>query len=173
MSVKQNYTGEPMFAAPRFDNIPNELKEQPWAVWIAEPRAGHKGKFDKAPLSPTTGRKIGTNKPELFGTFEDAKRAYESGSFTGVGVLLTGCGIVGIDIDDYRNLFEDRPEVKLWLASAIREGIYCERSPSGNGLRLFMHGELPANGRKNGGLEIYDNHRFLTVTGHALRGPKV
>lgn len=172
MSPAQNNTGNFTPAPPRFENIPSELKDQPWAVWKAEPRIGHEGKFNKAPLSPTTGLKIGANKPELFGTFEEAKRAYGSGSFSGVGVLLTGSGIVGVDIDDYRELFADRPEVKLWLASAIQEGVYCERSPSGKGLRLFIQGELPAGGRKGSGLEIYDNRRFLTVTGHVLRRKK-
>jgi putative DNA primase/helicase len=173
MSQAQNDTGKTTFAPPRFDNIPNELKDQRWAVWRAEPRDGQEGKFNKAPLSPTTGRKIGANKPELFGTFEEARHAFDSGSFTGVGVLLTGCGIVGVDIDDYRELFNDRPEVKLWIESAIKEGVYCERSPSGKGLRLFMRGELPAGGRKSGGLEIYDNSRFLTVTGHVLKRSKI
>jgi hypothetical protein len=47
---------------------------------------------------------------------------------------------------------------------------YTERSPSGRGLRLFAFGGLPPGQRKLGDLEVYDDARFLTVTGHQLAG---
>jgi putative DNA primase/helicase len=151
---------------PEFENIPDEIKAQPWAVWIAEPRTNQLGKFNKAPLNPVTGRKVGTDKPELFGTFEEAKAAYATGKYTGIGVLLTGNGIVGVDIDDAKETFADKPEIKKWIAAAVNAGAHSEKSPSGTGLRLFMLGKLPAKGRKVGHLEIYDDARFLTVTGN-------
>lgn len=153
---------------PNFDNIPNDLKQQPWAVWIAEPRENKPGKFNKAPRSLESGYKIGANQPELFGTFEQVKAAYETGQYTGVGVLLTGDGIVGFDIDDYIDTFDRRPDVKAWVDQAISDKnspAYAELSPSGAGLRLFVRGQLPGKGRKSGCLEIYDDVRFLTVTG--------
>ena len=151
---------------PEFENIPDEIKAQPWAVWTAEPRPNNPNKYNKAPRSPVTGNKIGTDKPELFGTFEEAKTAYATGKYTGIGVLLTGNGIVGVDIDDAKETFADKPEIKKWVATAINEGAHTEKSPSGMGLRLFMLGKLPAKGRKVGHLEIYDDARFLTVTGN-------
>lgn len=160
---------EPKWLSPNFESIPNYLTEQPWAVWKAEPRSGQLGKFNKAPRSPKTGFKIGANKPELFGTFTQAKEAYLSQSYTGIGVLLTGNGIVGVDIDGYQELFALNPNLKAWVYLAIDSGHYCERSPSGSGLRLFMQGALPAGGRKSYGLEIYDNARFLTVTGKVAK----
>jgi len=153
---------------PNFDNIPDDLKQEAWAVWIAEPRSDKAGKYNKAPRSPSTGCKIGANQPNLFGTFEQAKDAYESGNYTGIGVLLTGNGIVGFDIDDYVATFADKPEVQVWVEQAISDQTnpaYAELSPSGTGLRLFVRGELPAKGRKAGSLEVYDNERFLTITG--------
>ena len=156
------------FLPPKLDLTPTALRSMPWAVWKAEPREGKPDKFSKAPRCPHTGRKIGANQPEKFGTFDEAKNAYESGFYTGVGVLLNGTGIVGVDIDDYSDIFTLRPEVKLWVQEAINQGAYCEKSPSGKGLRLFMIGKLPASGRKSAGLEIYDNRRFLTVTGHVV-----
>lgn len=153
---------------PNFNTIPDDLKQQPWAVWVAEPRQNKLGKFDKAPRSPVTGHKIGANKPELFGTFDQAKSAYEAGGYTGVGVLLTGNGIVGFDIDDYENTFASNPAVQTWIFDAItdqKNPAYAEISPSGTGLRLFVRGELPCAGRKAANLEIYDNSRFLTITG--------
>lgn len=158
------------FLKPKLENIPAGLRELPWAVWIAEPRKNKPGKFDKAPRSPETGHKIGTDKPPLFGTYEQAVAAYEAGGYTGVGVLLTGDGLIGVDIDDYPQTVAERPEVKSWVIRAIKDEAYCEASPSGTGLRLFMRGDpLPDNvKRKHGHLEIYDNVRFLTVTGHLV-----
>ena len=153
---------------PNFDHIPDDLKQQPWAVWIAEPRSDKPGKYNKAPRSPVTGIKIGANQPHLFGSFEQAKAAYESGKYTGIGILLTGNGIVGFDIDDYQNTFAKNPEVEVWVEKAISDqtnSAYAELSPSGTGLRLFVRGELPGKGRKSGSLEVYDNVRFLTITG--------
>jgi primase-polymerase (primpol)-like protein len=159
---------EPNWLRPKFNNIPDELKQQPWAVWIAEPRPGKPGKYNKAPRSTSTGERVGTDKPHLFGTLLEAKAVYERGGYTGVGVLLTGSGIIGVDIDDAVDTFKSKPEVKMWLSVAVKNGAYCEKSPSGSGLRLFMAGSLPGKGRKSGSLEIYDNVRFLTVTGHAV-----
>ena len=159
---------EPSWLKPKFENIPEELKKQPWAVWKAEPRAGQPNKFNKAPLNPLTGLKIGANQPEKFGTFDQAKRAYQAGKYTGVGVLLTGSGITGIDIDNAADLMKQKPEVKNWLKRAIEAGAYCEISPSQSGLRIFVLGRLEDKGRNAGGLEIYDNKRFLTITGEEI-----
>ena len=165
----QTGLGTELFLTPKFENIPIELQSQPWAVWKAEPRPGTSGKFNKAPRSPISGKKIGANQPVLFGTYTQAHTAFETGGYTGIGVLLTGTGIVGVDIDNYAETFSTRPEIKQWVMTAIRGGIYCERSPSGKGLRLFMFGSLPEGGRKTENLEIYDNLRFLTVTGRMIK----
>ena len=159
-----------LFLAPRFDNIPEGLKERHWAVWIAEPRTGKPGKFNKAPRCPKTGSKIGTNKPHLFGTYDQAVAAYESGGYTGIGVLLTGDGLIGVDIDDASQTMSDQPAVAEWINTALASNAYCEYSPSNTGLRLFMSGDpLPDTVKcKHGHLEIYDDARFLTVTGHLL-----
>ncbi|BDX22235.1 hypothetical protein TUM22923_15560 [Polynucleobacter sp. TUM22923] len=167
-------SNEATWLKPLFKNIPEALKKQGWAVWKAEPREGKIGKFNKAPINPLTGNKVGSNQPGKFITYEQAKAAYEAGSYTGVGVLLTGNGIIGIDIDDAEELFKLRPEIKEWVDGAISEGAYCEISPSGNGYRLFVYGKLPVDCRKKqGGLEIYDDVRFLTVTGNVISAKKV
>jgi putative DNA primase/helicase len=167
-------TQEPTWLRPIFSNIPSELKQLPWAVWIAEPRLDRQGeptgKWNKAPRNPLTGRMVGSDKPKLFGTFEQARKMYETGSYTGVGVLLTGNGIIGIDIDDGKNLIKQKSGLKQWLLDASQKNIYCEISPSGTGLRIFLIGYLCGAGRKKDGLEIYQNERFLTVTGNIALG---
>ena len=159
------------FLAPKFENFPEDLKALRWAVWIAEPRDGKPGKFNKAPRSPRTGVKVGTNNPTLFGTFDEAKRAYKesAGKYTGVGVLLDGSGVVGIDIDDASATLSSTPELQKWLETAVRLGAYCEVSPSNKGLRLFVRGSIPEGSPAKGdNIEIYAKLRFLTVTGHVI-----
>lgn len=163
-------TQEPTWLKPIFTNIPSELKNLPWAVWRAEPRLNKDkeltGKWSKAPRNPITGKMVGSDKPELFGTFEEAKKAYETGDYTGVGVLLVGNGIVGIDIDDGKNLLKQKNGLKQWLLNASQRDVYYELSPSGTGLRVFLNGQLDSGGKKRDGLEIYQDERFLTVTGN-------
>lgn len=129
------------------ESIPEALRRQPWAVWNAEPRLGQPGKFNKAPRSPLTLVKVGANDPDAFGTFEQACSTFAERGCSGIGVIMTGNGIVGVDIDDYKHLFEKNPAIKDWVKAAIERKIYCETSPSGNGLRLFLLGALPQGGR--------------------------
>lgn len=162
--------GFPM-VEPRPDNIPEFLQRKPCATWTAEPKDGQPGKFNKAPRHPVTGIKVGANNPDNFGTFEQAVAALESGKYSGIGVLLTGDdSLVGIDIDNYETTFEQMPQVKAWVGKARKAGAYCEVSPSGKGLRLFIGGKLPNGGRKSGSLEIYARGRYLTVTGKTAKG---
>jgi primase-polymerase (primpol)-like protein len=165
---------EPTWLKPIFTNIPSELKNLPWAVWKAEPRFNKDkeltGKWSKAPRNPITGKMVGSDKPELFGTFEEAKKAYKTGGYTGVGVLLIGNGIIGIDIDDGKNILKQKSGLKQWLLDASQKNIYFEISPSGTGLRIFLNGHLSCAGKKRDGLEIYQDERFLTVTGNIALG---
>ena len=158
------------FLEPKFDLIPDDLLQLPWAVWRAEPRANQEGKFNKAPLKPTNtgGYKVGANKPSQFVTFDQAKAAYQSDLYTGVGVLLSKNEIVGIDIDDLDVTLTTNKQLSAWLKETLGNGTYCEWSPSKTGLRLFLKGSLNHAGRKAGPLEIYDDKRFLTVTGHQV-----
>lgn len=156
---------------PRPEKIPEFLQRKPCATWTAEPKEGQPGKHNKAPRHPVTGIKVGANNPDNFGTFEQAVAALETGKYSGIGVLLTGDdSLVGVDIDNYEATFAQMPQVKAWVAKARKAGAYCEVSPSGKGLRLFIGGTLPNGGRKSGSLEIYARGRYLTVTGKTAKG---
>lgn len=162
MNIKQ-IDGYPRIL-PSVDNIPGFLRALPFANWIAEPKPGAPGKFNKAPRNPRTGFKVGANDSNNFGSFNDAIEGLESGKYSGIGVLVTD-GVVGLDID---GLGQQSSEVKDLVRRALAAGAYCEKSPSGDGLRLFVRGALPGTGRKHEGLEIYGKARFLTVTGASL-----
>lgn len=153
--------------APKFENIPAALLTLRWACWVAEPKPD--GKISKAPRHPNGGWPVATNKPETWATFDECRAAYQSGCFDGIGVLLEARqGIVGIDVDDAINTLVRHPEVFAQITQVVNAGGYVERSPSGKGLRIFVQGTLTENaGKKREGLEIYNDRRFLTVTGHA------
>lgn len=152
---------------PVFDTVNAELRKQPAAVWKATPKP--EGGFNKIPCSPKTGRYLKTSEPDTWGTFDEAENAYNRGGWSGIGVLLTGNGIVGFDIDKARETFAKNPKIKAWMVNAIEAGAYFEQSPSGNGYRGFVRGVMPPGcGKRGDAVEMYCDVRFLTVTGHVV-----
>ena len=150
---------------PQFGKVPAWLQALPWANWTAEPRGN--GKMHKAPRHPDGGWKLSVAEPWQWASFGEVVHAYEAGNFDGVGVLLTTTsGLVGIDVDDWPTVLKAHDLITLALVEFQRAGGYVELSPSGNGLHALLRGSLSSKGKKSGGLEIYDNVRFLTVTGH-------
>ena len=59
---------------------------------------------------------------------------------------------------------------KELLENPVLEADEQEVSPSGKGIRIFVKGTLPEDGRKVGKVEMYQNKRYLTVTGRPLPG---
>lgn len=154
--------------APRFEFMPATLIAiDKWVLWKAVARDGH---VTKVPFS-ASGRPAKTNDPSTWSKFESVKAAYNAGGFDGVGFVLDGTdGIIGVDldkVDDHRH----QPEVRAIVQALKASGCYIEASPSGKGLRAFLHGTLPFAGTNNRslGVEIYQSGRYLTVTGHDLR----
>ncbi len=158
------------FFFPRLDLIPKDIQDGfRWGVWVAEPRANQIGKFNKAPRSPISGKLISVNNPESFTDFESCKSAFGSGEYTGVGILLQGNGWIGVDIDDFKKIpSKQRESISAWISDALLRGAYVERSPSGAGLRAIFQGRFFGGGRKVGHLEIYQEKRFMTITGHSI-----
>ena len=76
---------------PIFENVPPELKDHnQWVVW----------KDAKIPYDPrAVNSKASVTNPGTWGSFEDAKVAYEEGGWSGIGYVLNGTGIVGVDLD--------------------------------------------------------------------------
>lgn len=159
---------------PQPANIPDAIKAMPTALWIAEPALDDRGKqklkpngrprINKAPRGLRL-HNISKSKPEQWASFDECKAAFDPNKAFGIGCLLQASSrIVGIDIDDLDDLDATSP-VRSLLQEARERKIYCERSPSGSGLRLFVKGALPQSGRRRGGIELYADASFLTVTG--------
>lgn len=150
---------------PDFFAMPTELRSLPrWVVW----------KGAKVPYCATAvNSKASTIDPDTWAPFPAAQTAFEEGGYSGVGFVLNGDGIVGVDLDKCVHAGEPAPAAMSLLD---RVGCrYIEISPSGNGLRGFGYG-ANIKGRRGilDGLhvELYSTARYLTVTGHVLRtGP--
>ncbi len=147
-----------------FAGIPERLRGYPhFVVWQYE-RVDDDLK--KPPFNPKTGRRASVTRPETWGSFTQAQSAYATGTFAGVGIVLTAdMGIVGIDIDHCIADGEPSEEAKRIL-SALNS--YAESSPSGTGIRILLEGKLPGAFRRRGNIELYEDMRYLTLTGHTL-----
>lgn len=162
------------FLTPRFENIPQALRdEKRWVVWAAEGPAG--AKPTKVPYDPTMfNTRAKVNDTGTWGTFEQAVAAYEEGGYAGIGIMLDGSGLVGIDLDSCVVNGKIDPAAQMLLDSV--GATYFEFSPSGTGLRAFGYAENLSSGvnREYDGLkvEMYSSGRYLTVTGHHVEnGP--
>jgi putative DNA primase/helicase len=151
---------------PNFDNIPVELRNiHQWVTWDFAMRDD--GKITKKPDQ----RFI---RSSAWLPFSEARSWVKSGASPGVGFVLTGDGLVGIDLDHCIAADGTLHEIAKDL---IAIGTYTETSPSGQGLRSFIRGSIHKVGKISAkgdvpGHEIYDGRkgsaRFLTVTGHRL-----
>ncbi len=152
---------------PQKENIPEELKAIPhWVNWKLETRDG---KLTKPPYNAKTGGYAKANDPETWSDFKTAFKTYESNGHNGIGFVLSEDDpFVGFDLDHCRN--PETKKIEKW-AQIIVENLntYTEISPSGCGLRGFLEGKLPPEGRKKGNIEFYETHHYLTLTGRILK----
>ena len=143
------------------DNIPEELRSLP--QWV--------GRRGKIPLNPATGEGAKAGIPSTWGTLEQAVTGVNAGRFEGIGFeFATGGGLVGIDLDHVAN--PHTGEIQPWALEIVqRMDSYTEYSPSGTGLHIFVHGDIPEAGRKKTinkdtgeAVELYKEKRYFTVT---------
>lgn len=151
------------------ETIPQEIRSsRQLVVWKRQER---KGKVTKVPFCPTTRSKADTMDPETWGDIDDCLNALESGKFDGIGYVFTKeAGIVGIDLD---HCIDRAGNALSEFATGVVKTLpsYTEISPSGDGLHIFVKGELPGKGVKRNEIEIYDQGRFFTVTGDTFGDP--
>lgn len=142
----------------------------PWrAVWNEK-----KQKYEKIPHrsdKPQYGLSSQTTRG--WSSFHDAMRAYQRqpDKFAGVGYLMTGAhGLVAVDLD---HCVKDG-QVAPWAAEVVAKlDSYTEVSPSGNGLRIMLEGEIDRDWTNHErGIEVYGglDARFVTITGARVEG---
>ena len=165
------------------DNLPEALRSSPrWAVSAPEYKwqridgtiADYSHKAPLRGLDPTTKRctPASSTRPEHWLTLGEAKALMAQEPAAVAGVMLgkdrggDGGDWVGLDFDYYHK--DMTPAVRAWLEEmiAVCPG-YAEKSPSGDGARVFVQGTYKAGSRKDG-VEIYTSGRFLRVTGNTI-----
>lgn len=158
----------------RRDSVPTELTVRPrWLLWRRELV---NGRLTKVPYQ-RSGRRASSTDPATWCTWDKVQIAFDRGGYAGVGFIVNGDGVAGVDLDHcYYGGRITIPEIAGFVQLL---DTYCEISPSGDGLRLFLFGKLPSKGRKLGDVEMYDGvphedgrlrNRFLSITGNHLAG---
>jgi len=119
---------------------------------------------EKVPLTAVGGSASSTNSL----TWCDYDTAAASSAGVGVGFVLSSADrIVCVDID---HCLDGRGRLRLWaqeILAAVPD-TYMEVSPSGDGLHVWGFGDV-VKGRRAGGVEIYGEGRYLTVTARRWR----
>lgn len=163
------------------NNYIEKLSDIPaWVVWKYQQRNG--GKLQKPPYDPKTGKFAKTDDPSTWGTLDQAKEAFASGDYDGVGLVMGKTTISGFDLDHVRDpeTGEIFPQA-MDLIDAVDS--YTEVSPSGTGVHILYKGNINQDhvrkvilpekydGKNQVAFEDYDsqNPQYFTVTGNILR----
>ena len=147
------------------DKLPLEILESTRAVlWKYEIRKDKRTKVPYVPSDPC--RRASVTDPSTWGTFREARDAFEHGKADGVGIVL-GDGLVGVDLDECRDSENGTidPNARTIITKLDS---YTELSPSRKGVHILLHGALPRGRRRKGTVEMYEHARYFTVTGAHL-----
>jgi hypothetical protein len=161
-------TLETRVSALRERILPLELQAMArFVLWRWTWRAG---KWTKPPYQPS-GRLAKADDPTTWATFEDVVKVADSDRFDGIGIVLTGDGLVGVELDHSSS----GEMIDGWALEIIQQlNAYTEYSPSGTGLHILGYGKLPPGPRvktRDGHkVEVYESGRYLTLTGLDLDG---
>ncbi len=155
-------------------NVPKELQGgKRFVCWREEIR---NGKPTKVPVNPHTGNDAKSDDAATWSTFHEAIAFFKThrNKLQGVGRMFDPVdGIVGVDFD---NCLNDHGEIipghaaEKWLP---RIDSYSEVSPSGRGVKVWVHASLDLEGKTGRrdakqGVEIYRERRYFTLTGQRL-----
>lgn len=161
---------------PKPENVPDELRElDQWVCWRYEwDTSRDPPEWTKVPLDAGKGGRASSTDSDTWTTFEEAVEYHERDDrrTDGIGFVVTSPGVIaGLDLDDCRD--PETGDVEAWAGELLADtDTYAEWSPSGTGARLFGLAIIPDGGNRGdvdgaeGHLEMYDDARYLTVTGH-------
>lgn len=144
---------------PQYDNIPDELKNL--AQWVCTFEGS------KVPMKAFENEAASSTNPATWTDFNTALGAVEEGFYDYCGFVFAENGLVGIDID----VGYDEDGLLSPLAVDIINHCrsYTEKSKSGRGFHILLHGDLPFKGKNNlAGVEIYKSSRYFIMTGDIL-----
>ena len=154
--------------------FPENMTRLPiWVLWRLEDRNGSK---TKVPYQ-IGGRRASSTDPSSWATHPAIMEEWEveSQRYQGIGAVMSKqYRLVFIDIDHCITPdggFDERASdiLEAFMDDNGELTTFCEFSQSGTGLHLVVIGEIPRcfNNRKKG-IEMYDDNRFIAMTGNAL-----
>ena len=145
---------------PNITMVPEELKGLKQWVCYNYP--------DKIPYNPVTNQRAKSNDTSTWVSFYDALTGIKSGKYNGIGFQLTKPYVC----IDYDHVYD--PDTGIIDREIIKEiqnlNSYTEISPSGRGIHVIVKGDIPVRGKKKGNIEIYQEKRYITVTGNVVEG---
>ncbi len=156
-------------------DVPACLKNLPrWIRWKLE--LNKDGKLTKVPYQ-VNGCKASSTDQSTWTDFQTAMTGAIINAEQGVGFVVNGDGIFGIDLDGCYNLKTGK--IAEWAERIIDAcESYTEYTPSGTGLRVWVRGTLPPGARvfnldpavgygDKVKIEVFETTRYFTVTGDA------
>jgi replicative DNA helicase len=162
------------------DNLPAELRQKArFCLWKYETVDGREN--CKVPYNPNTGGRAQANNPDTFASLRDA--AANGAGYDGIGVGIFG-NLAAIDID---HCIDSSGQLSPMAADVMQMmDCYTERSPSGEGLRIFFYADLQTSKDEyekqymikdsKKGLEIYIagmTSRYVTATGDIINSAAI
>lgn len=152
------------------DDIPAPMRTGARFVRYRLAHPNRHGKRRKIPYLPKENRRARIDDGATWGTLEECVANVGLHGTDGVGLVLTGDGLICIDLDDVREP-ESGHITDQAMAMIERFDSFTEVSPSGTGVHIWVRGHLPFDGRNFGnGIEIYQRGRFIAFTGEAVPG---
>lgn len=151
-------------------SYPESLKPLPiWGLWKLE--EDQNGRMTKVPYSALYSGRASSTNPLSWTQFEQAEKVLwdNPNKYNGVALFISQAnGLVFIDLDHC--IFEDGSisELASLVTNAFSDQ-FIERSQSGTGIHIITMGIFPRNIKNSkAGIEIYQDKRFVALTGDAL-----
>ena len=121
-----------------YENIPQELKEiDNWVCYNNK----------KQPINPNTGFFAKPNDSSTWADYTTAVYVADNKGL-GIGFMIGDTDYIGIDID---NLKENKDIAREFINSLAS---YTEYSPSGNGIHIWVKGQININRYRKGDIEV-------------------
>lgn len=150
--------------------IPDELKAlNHWVLWkaIFEEKTHQ---YKKIPYQTFGNKMAKSTDSSTWDRFDSVASHYQYHNYDGIGFVLSDeDDFIVLDLDNVVN--PDTLEIISDLGKEMLQLTYCEISPSRTGLHAFFKGTLPKDRKKKRtdlDIELYDNARFMTVTGYSV-----
>jgi hypothetical protein len=155
------------------NTLPKDLWElRAFLLWRRVAKPGKPGKFDKIPVYANGAQRCGVNGSKAdrarLVNFDTICTAFARTKYAGIGIaLLPKAPFWALDLDDCITEGKLSPLARR----AVCTGTYCERSPSGHGVRALFAGKIGANKKNHDvGVELFDSRGFVTLTGDRIGG---